>query len=405
MKKSKVVVLKFGGTSLGNVERLKNAAEIITSYKRKRYQPVVVVSAMGDTTDRLLSLANKITSSPTEREVDMLVSTGEQVSSSLLTMALHRIGENAVSFTGHQVGILTDSFHTRAKIVNIETRRIKQALKQGKIVVIAGFQGITPNNDISTLGRGGSDLSAVALAYTLGACACYIYTDVEGIYTADPRIVPAASKIGQISFDEMLEMASLGAQVMQTRAVEFAKKYNIPLVVKSSLSKGEGTVIMDTKRTLEGPVVRGITLNEESAKITVCDVPDKPGVAAGIFKELAEASVNVDMIVQNVSHKRITDISFTVDKSVLSKAVEAAERLAKKIGAADILSDQDIAKVSVVGIGMKSHPGVAAKVFKALSGRKVNIEMITTSEISISCVIAKKYGKIAVRALHKEFGL
>jgi len=405
MSKNKLIVQKYGGTSVANIERIKKVAQRIYSYWKKGIKLVVVVSAMGDTTDELIHLAEKINPRPSERELDMLLSTGEQISSALLAMALHKKGIPAVSFTGPQVGIITDKFHTQAKILKIEAERIKSALKKGKVVVVAGFQGQTTEREIATLGRGGSDLSAVALAGVLKADLCEIYTDVEGIYTADPRIVKKAKKLPCISFDEMLELASRGAQVMQTRAVEVAKKYNIKLVVRSSFSNKEGTIIMEKKPSIEEPVVRGITLTEKEAKITICKVPDKPGMAAKIFEELSSKNINIDMIVQNVSHQRITDISFTVEKSQAHKALEATKKVVKKIGAGFALYDEDIAKVSIVGIGMKAHSGVAYKMFKALARAKINIEMISTSEISISCVIRKKQGKLAVKVLHKAFNL
>ncbi|RKY34320.1 MAG: aspartate kinase, partial [Candidatus Duberdicusella sinuisediminis] len=311
MSKNKLIVQKYGGSSVANIERIKKVAQRIYSYWKKGAKLVVVVSAMGDTTDELIHLAEKINPRPSERELDMLLSTGEQISSALLAMALHKKRIPAVSFTGPQVGIITDKFHTQAKILKIEAERIKSALKKGKVVVVAGFQGQTTEREIATLGRGGSDLSAVALAGVLKADLCEIYTDVEGIYTADPRIVKKAKKLPCISFDEMLELASRGAQVMQTRAVEVAKKYNIKLVVRSSFSNKEGTIIMEKKPSIEEPVVRGITLTEKEAKITICKVPDKPGMAAKIFEELSSKNINIDMIVQNVSHQRITDISFT----------------------------------------------------------------------------------------------
>ncbi|RKY43116.1 MAG: aspartate kinase [Candidatus Omnitrophota bacterium] len=405
MSKNKLIVQKYGGSSVANIERIKKVAQRIYSYWKKGIKLVVVVSAMGDTTDELIHLAEKINPRPSERELDMLLSTGEQISSALLAMALHKKRIPAVSFTGPQVGIITDKFHTQAKILKIEAERIKSALKKGKVVVVAGFQGQTTEREIATLGRGGSDLSAVALAGVLKADLCEIYTDVEGIYTADPRIVKKAKKLPCISFDEMLELASRGAQVMQTRAVEVAKKYNIKLVVRSSFSNKEGTIIMEKKPSIEEPVVRGITLTEKEAKITICKVPDKPGMAAKIFEELSSKNINIDMIVQNVSHQRITDISFTVEKSQAHKALEATKKVVKKIGAGFALYDEDIAKVSIVGIGMKAHSGVAYKMFKALARAKINIEMISTSEISISCVIRKKQGKLAVKVLHKAFNL
>ena len=402
---NKIYVLKFGGTSIASTERINYVANRIYSYVKKGCRLAVVVSAMGNTTDGLIKLAKKINPHPSEREIDMLISTGEQISASLLAMALHKKKVDAISLVGHQVGIITDAKHTQAKILQIKTDRIKKEINRGRIVIVAGFQGMTAYNEITTLGRGGSDLSAVALAASLRASMCEIYTDVEGIYTADPRIVPGAKKIKHITFDEMLELASRGAQVMQTRAVEVAKRFNIPLHVRSSFSKKEGTIIMGKISYIEEPVVRGITLMENEIKITIRNVPDKPGIAAYIFTQLAYGDINVDMIVQNVSRKRTTDISFTIPESSVNKIRKLSNKIIKKIGAESILTDEDIAKVSVVGVGMKTHPGVAAKCFHALAKNKINIEMISTSEISISCVVKKKMGKKALRVLHKVFGL
>lgn len=403
---NKLIVQKYGGTSVGNVKRIEKVAERIISYAKKGYKLVVVVSAMGDTTDELIELAKKINPTPSEREMDMLISTGEQISSSLLAMAIHKKGFEAISFTGPQVGIITDIYHTRAKILKIKTERIKKELKSGKIVIVAGFQGISTSNEITTLGRGGSDLSAVALAVALRADVCEIYTDVKGIYTADPRIVKDAKKLKYITFDEMLELAARGAQVMQTRAVEVGKKFNMPIIVRSSFCKEEGTIIMEKiPNVIEEPVVRGVALTENEAKITICDVSDQPGIAAQIFNELALQHINIDMIVQNVSHKKMTDISFTVSKDNLQKALKVSKKIAETIGAGSVISDENIAKVSIVGVGMKSHSGVAAKCFSALAKNKINIEMISTSEISISCVVRKEFGKTALKALHKAFDL
>jgi len=403
--RNNLYVLKFGGTSVANRERIEEVAKIVISYIKKGINVVCVVSAMGDTTDRLISLAKEISPFPSEREMDMLISTGEQVSSALLAMALHKKGYDALSFVGYQVGIITDTSHTQARILKIETKKILDALRKKRIVIVAGFQGATEDGEITTLGRGGSDLSAVALACCLKAERCVIYTDVEGIYTADPRLVKGAKKLRYITFDEMLELAFLGAQVMQVRAVEVAKKFNMPIEVKSSFTRKEGTIIMGKTKFIEEPEVRGVALTENEAKLTICNVPDKPGIAASIFTELAKNNINVDMIVQNVSHKKITDISFTVPKNLLSKAEKVSQKIAQRIGATEVLSDCDIAKVSVVGVGMRSHPGVAAKCFSALAKRKINIEMISTSEISISCVVRKKEGKKALQVLHKEFNL
>ncbi len=400
-----LIVQKFGGSSVANPQRIKNVAQRVVNYRKKGYNLVVVVSALGDTTDELIKLANEINSHPSEREMDMLLSTGEQISVALLAMAIHKLGFEAISFTGAQVGIITDTTHTRARIIKINADKIKEELKLGKIVIVAGFQGVTLNQDITTLGRGGSDLTAVALAKELGAYECEIYTDVEGIYTTDPRLEPRARKIEEITYDEMLEMASLGAQVMQARSIEVAKKFNVPIHVRSSFSKNPGTMIIKEARRMEDVVVSAVTLNRNEAKITICNVPDRPGQAAKIFKTLAGAGINVDMIVQNVSHLRQTDISFTINKADSLKAIRLTKRVARDIAAGEALEDRDIARVSVVGVGMRSHPGVAATMFDTLAKNKINIEMISTSDISISCIINNKYVETAVRALHEEFGL
>jgi len=400
-----LIVQKFGGSSVADVQRIQHVAKRVTSYRKKGYDLVVVVSALGDTTDELIELANKINPEASEREMDMLLSTGEQISVALLAMAIHKLGFEAISFTGAQVGIITDTSHTRARIIKINTDKVKEGLKRGRIVIVAGFQGVTLNQDITTLGRGGSDLTAVALAKELKADECEIYTDVEGIYTTDPRIEPKAKRIQAITYDEMLEMASLGAQVMQARSIEVAKKFDVPIHVRSSFSDNPGTMIIKEVKRMEEVVVSGVTLNKNEAKITVCNVPDRPGVAAKIFKELASRGVNVDMIVQNVSHTRQTDISFTVGKTDVQKAVKFTKKVAGNIHSGEVLVDEDIARVSVVGVGMKSHPGVAATMFNALADNKINIEMISTSEISISCIIKKKFSETAVKALHEKFGL
>jgi len=400
-----LIVQKFGGSSLANPQRIQNVAQRVVNYRKKGYNLVVVVSALGDTTDELIKLANEINSHPSEREMDMLLSTGEQISVALLAMAIHKLGFEAISFTGAQVGIITDATHTRARIIKINADKIKEELKLGKIVIVAGFQGVTLNQDITTLGRGGSDLTAVALAKELKARECEIYTDVEGIYTTDPRLEPRARKIEEITYDEMLEMASLGAQVMQARSIEVAKKFNVPVHVRSSFSKNSGTMIIKEARRMEEVVVSAVTLNRNEAKITICNVPDRPGQAAKIFKTLAGAGINVDMIVQNVSHLRQTDISFTINKADSLKAIRLTKRVARDIAAGEALEDEDIARVSVVGVGMRSHPGVAATMFDTLAKNKINIEMISTSDISISCIINNKYVETAVRALHEEFGL
>ncbi|MDD5618448.1 MAG: aspartate kinase [Candidatus Omnitrophica bacterium] len=397
-----LVVQKYGGSSVANIERIKSVAERVAKYKRKGHSLVVVVSALGDTTDELLDLVNQITKDPPEREIDMLLSTGEQVSVAILAIALDKLGLQAISFTGAQVGIITDTTHTKARILRINAGRIKQELKKGKIVIVAGFQGINLNQDITTLGRGGSDLTAVALAKTLNADVCEIYTDVDGVYETDPRIVKDARKIDKISYDEMLEMASLGAQVMQVRSVELAKKFNIPIHVRSSFHYKDGTMIVKEAKNMEDVLVRSVTLNKNEAKITVCDVPDKPGIAAKIFNTIAQNYINVDMIVQNVSHTRITDISFTIPKADAFKTAKITRKIASRIGAGEVIEDHNIARISIVGVGMKSHPGVAAKMFEILAKNKVNIEMISTSDISISCIINKKSAEKAVKSIHDK---
>ncbi|MDP8266745.1 MAG: aspartate kinase [Candidatus Aceula meridiana] len=403
--KKKIIVQKFGGSSVANIDRIKEVAKRIASYKRHRQDVAVVVSALGDTTDKLEELAFSIDAHPPEREMDMLMSTGEQISCALLAMAVKKLGFDAVSFTGAQVGIRTDKAHTRARIIKIDAHRIKKAFAEDKIVIVAGFQGVTSDAEITTLGRGGSDLTAVALAKALGAKVCEIYTDVKGIYTTDPRIEKKAKKLTKITFEEMLEMAALGAQVMQTRSIEVAKKYNIPMHVRSSFSKEEGTMIVQKNEKMESVSVRGITCNKSEAKITICNVPDRPGIAARIFTEISKAEVSVDTIVQNVSHTRQTDISFTVPKTELTKTLKTIRNLSEKIKIGDVSSDKDIARVSIVGSGMRSHRGVAAKMFQTLADNKINIEMITTSEISISCIINRKSSDKAVKVLHKKFNL
>jgi aspartate kinase len=400
-----LIVQKFGGSSMANVERIKNVAKRIVTYRKQGYDLAVVVSALGDTTDELIKLANRINPCASEREMDMLLSTGEQVSVALLAMAIHKLGFEAISFTGAQVGIITDASYTRARIIKINADKIKQELRRGKIVIVAGFQGVTPNQDITTLGRGGSDLTAVALAKVLSAKECEIYTDVEGVYTTDPRIEPKAKKLEEITYDEMLEMASLGAQVMQARSIEVAKKFNVPVYVRSSFSNKPGTMIIKEVKRMEDVVVTAVTLNRNEAKITICDVPDRPGIAAKIFRELAGAGINIDMIVQNVSHLRQTDISFTIAKSEALKATRLTRKIAAHIRAGEVLEDEDIARISVVGVGMKSHRGVAATMFDTLAKNKINIEMISTSDISISCIIKNKFAETAVKALHERFGL
>lgn len=401
----KLIVQKYGGSSVANIDRIKAVAKNIIATKKHDTNVVVVVSAQGDTTDELEALAFQLSKNPPSREMDMLMSTGEQISCALMAIAIKELGHSVISFTGAQVGIRTCSTYSKARIQSIDAQRIYKALEEDKIIIVAGFQGVTEENDITTLGRGGSDLTAVALALTLKADVCEIYTDVQGIYTTDPRIVKEARKLKTISFDEMLEMASLGAQVMQARSIEVAKRFNVPIHVRSSFSKEEGTMIMSTNEKLEEIAVHGITCNKSEAKITICSVPDQPGVAAKIFTEISKIGVSVDTIVQNVSHTRLTDISFTVPKNDLPRALKSTERIAKRIGAGEVLHDKNIARVSIVGSGMRSHPGIAANMFKTLAKHKINIEMISTSEISISCIIQQIHTNKAVKALHKSFGL
>jgi len=405
VKNSNIIVQKYGGTSVADPKRIKEVAKRVNLYRKKGHNVVVVVSALGDTTDKLVSLAAEISKNPPEREMDMLLSTGEQVSVALLAMALHKLGQEAISFTGAQVGIITDTSHTKAKIIDVNAKKIKEELKRQKIVIVAGFQGTSLDQEITTLGRGGSDMTAVALAKVLNADMCEIYTDVKGVYTADPRIVPDARKLDNVSYDEMLEMASLGAQVMQARSMEVASKFNVPMKVRSSFSNEEGTVITKEAKDMEGVLVRGVTVNKTEAKVTVCDVQDKPGEASRLFEKLARAGVNVDMIIQNVSKTKMTDISFTVEEKDLPKVRKIISKIIKEISARGVQYDKFIAKISIVGIGMRSHSGVAAKMFSILATEKINIKMISTSEIKISCVVSEKEADKAVRALHKAFGL
>jgi len=400
-----VVVQKYGGSSVKDAAHIKNVAKRIVKTKKKGNTVVVVVSALGDTTDMLLDLAGQITDNPLDREMDMLLSTGEQVSISLLAMAIHELGEGAVSLTGYQVGIVTDPSHTKARIVDIDTAKIKKALKKHGIVIVAGFQGKTANEEITTLGRGGSDLTAVALAAALKSKCCEIFTDVDGVYTTDPRIEPSAKKLKTVSYEEMLELASLGAKVMHSRSIEVANKYNVPIYVRNSKNNKPGTLITREDKTMEQVLVRGIALNKDEAKVSIFEVPDKPGVAAKIFKILAEAQVNVDMIIQNKTASKKTDLSFTIMKSSLKKALPVVKKAAAEVKAGSVVTDEKIAKLSVVGVGMKSHSGVAHKLFSALAEKKINIDMISTSEIKISCIIDSKNANEAVRVVHKKFNL
>lgn len=400
-----LIVQKYGGTSVGDPERIKNVARRVAKTRKEGHDVVVVVSAMAGETDRLINLTKKITEEPDPREMDMVVSTGEQVSIGLLAMALHDLGIKARSFTGFQVGILTDTSHTKARIKNIEAQKVKEALKRGEVAIVAGFQGITAEEDITTLGRGGSDTSAVAVAAAIKANVCEIYTDVDGVYTTDPNIVPEARKLERISYDEMLEMASLGAKVLQTRSVEFGKNFNVPIHVRSSFNEKEGTWVVKEDRDMEKIVVSGVTYNKNEAKVSITRVPDKPGIAGKIFGAIADANVSVDMIIQDISQDGYTDISFTIPKGDLKKVLAALEPVAKEIGVTSVIPDDKIAKISIVGVGMRSHSGVAARMFSVLAKENINILMISTSEIKISCVIEAKYTELAVRVLHQAFGL
>ncbi len=397
-----VVVQKFGGTSVGSLERIENAARRVLSALQEGKKVVVVSSAMAGDTDGLISMAKEITEFPNEREMDMLLATGEQKAIALFAMTLRKLGYPAVSLCGWQVPIITDEVHTKARIRKIGTQRLRNLINEGSIPVVAGFQGITEDWEITTLGRGGSDTTAVALAAALGAD-CEIYTDVTGVFTADPRLVPNARKIPFISYEEMLELASLGAKVMQIRSVEFAAKYRVRIHVRSSFAQEEGTWIVPEDEIMEKVAVRGITVDTNESRITVVRVPDKPGIAAKLFKALGEAHIVVDMIVQNVSHEGYTDMSFTVSKGDAPKAEEIVKKVASEIGAKEVVRDDRVAKVSIVGLGMRSSYGTAAKMFEVLSKNGINIMAISTSEIKISCLIDQKYAELAVRALHEAF--
>jgi len=400
-----LIVQKYGGTSVGTIERIHKVADRVAQAHRAGDQVVVVLSAMSGETDRLVKLAHEATPMPDEREMDMLLSTGERVTIALLAMDLRGRGINARSFTGRQVGIITDSAHTKARIARVTADRLRDALNQGVIPVVAGFQGINEQSDVTTLGRGGSDLSAVALAAALKADRCIIFTDVDGVYTADPNVVPAAKRIDKISYEEMLEMASLGAKVLQARSVEFAAKFNVPVEVNSSFKEGKGTLVTREDADMEAVAVAGVTGDRNQAKITIVGVPDKPGIAARIFGPVAQAHVNVDMIIQNMGQDSLTDLSFTVPRADLRKATPIIQSVAKAIEAKSVSITESIAKVSLIGVGMRSHSGVASKMFEVLSREGINILMISTSEIKISCVIDEKYLELAMRSLHSAFGL
>jgi len=399
----KIIVQKYGGTSVKNPERIRAVASRIKSYTEKGYSVVVVVSAMGKTTDVLVDLAKELSDNPSKREMDMLLSTGEQVSIALLAIALHEAGVDAVSYTGSQIKVMTDGNFSNAKISNISTERIFKSLNENKVVIVAGFQGIDEDENITTLGRGGSDTSAVALAAVLGTRDCEIYTDVNGVYTADPRVISATRKLKEISYDEMLELARLGAGVLHSRSVEFAKKFNIRLHVRSSFSFEEGTIVMPMEEMVEKFIISGITAKQDEAKVTIRDIPDKPGISAKLFNELGKYKIYVNMIVQSTGHDNRASISFTVKKEDLSKTIELCNELNKVFGGSAVESKENIAIVSAVGVGMLSSYGVAGKMFGVLSEQNINIEMISTSEIGISCVVDSIYAELAAKLLHKAF--
>jgi aspartate kinase len=402
-----LIVQKYGGTSVKDVERIKAVAERVVNTAKQGNSVAVVVSAMAGETDKMIRLAHELSASPREREMDMLLSSGERVTSALTAIAIEALGYQAKALTGRQAGIITDTVHTRARIAKIAGEKIKKSIDEGYIVVIAGFQGVTEGEtEVTTLGRGGSDLSAVAVAAAVGADLCEIYTDVDGVYTTDPNIVPRARKLKKISYEEMLELASLGAKVLQTRSVEFAMKYNVPVVVRSSFNDNPGTLVVEEDRDMENVVVSGIAHDKNQTKITVVDVPDKPGIAGKLFDAIASANIVVDMIVQNVSSDgKSADISFTVPKTDSKRTLEVANAIAKGLGAKGVDMREDISKVSIVGVGMRTHSGVAAKMFRSLAEQGINILMISTSEIKVSCIIELKYTELAVRVLHDAFGL
>ena len=402
-----LIVQKFGGTSVGSPERIAQVAEKIAKFREAGDDIVVVVSAMSGETNRLLALAKQVAGKPSLREMDVMIATGEQVTIALLAMALNKIGVPAVSFTGVQVPIVTDSEHGKARILSIDESKVSEQLKAGKVVVVAGFQGVDEQGCITTLGRGGSDTTAVALAAALKAEECHIYTDVDGVYTTDPRVVPRAQRLDRITFEEMLEMASLGSKILQLRSVEFAGKYNVPLRVLHSFEEGSGTLITtdDNEDSMEQPIISGIAFNRDEAKLTIRGVPDTPGVAFKILGPISAANIDIDMIVQNVAQDNTTDFTFTVNNVDYDKALDVLKTTAQEIGAGEVSGTTNIAKVSIVGVGMRSHPGVASSMFEALAKENINIQMISTSEIRVSVVIDERYVELAVRALHTAFGL
>ena len=400
-----LIVQKFGGTSVGSTEKIKAVAKRVLNYQQQGNQMVVVLSAMSGETDRLTALAQDIQKIPNRREMDMLLSTGEQVTIALFAMAVKEMGADAVSFLGDQIAIRTDNMHTKARIKSIDTDKILANLEQGKIVTIAGFQGVTEEGDITTLGRGGSDTTAVALAAALKADACEIFTDVDGVYTTDPNICTKARKIDKISYDEMLELASLGAKVLDIRSVGLAKRYRVPLHVRSTFTENEGTWVVEEEKIMESMLVSGVTYNKNEARITIKNVPDQPGIAAKIFLPISDAGILVDMIIQNTSDSHLTDMTFTVMRSDYARAMEILKEVAREIGAESVTGDEDIAKISIVGVGMRNHSGIASTMFQILANEGINVEMISTSEIKVSCVVAEKYTELAVRALHDAFAL
>jgi aspartate kinase len=400
-----LIVQKFGGTSVGNMERIRNVAKRVARTFSEGNEVVVVLSAMSGETNRLVGLCHEASEFPIGREYDLVISTGEQVTIGLLAIVLKEMGYSAKSFLGHQVPIVTDSQFASARIESIDSHRMKEELAKGTILVVAGFQGVDSHGNITTLGRGGSDTTAVAIAAALKADLCEIYTDVEGVYTTDPNICGEARKLDRVSYDEMLEMASLGAKVLQTRSVEFAKKYEVPVMVRSSFNDAAGTLVCKEDEEMEKVVVSGITYNKNEAKISVLRVPDRPGIAAKLFRPLTEAGINVDMIVQNISQDAHTDLTFTVSKEDFKRGLKIVQETAGQIEAKDVVGDPNIAKISIVGAGMRSHAGVASKMFDVMAREGINIQMISTSEIKVSCVVDVKYTELAVRVLHESFGL
>ncbi len=400
-----IIVQKYGGTSVGSVEKIRAVAERVIEAHKEGNQMVVVLSAMAGQTDGLIKLASRISPDPDPREMDVLLATGEQVSVALFAMTVKSLGFEACSFLGFQVAIHTDDLYGKARIHNIDTERIRKNLNEGRIVTVAGFQGLDDHGDITTLGRGGSDTTAVALAAALKADVCEIFTDVEGVYTTDPNICPKAGKMDFISYDEMLEMASLGAKVLEIRSVEFAKKFNVPIHVRSTFTKERGTMVVAETNDMEKVVVTGVAYNKNEARVTITKVPDHPGIASTIFEPVFKAGIVVDMIVQNTSQDAFTDLTFTVPKADFYKTMKLVGEVAERIGAEKVMGDEDIAKVSIIGVGMRTHAGVAKKMFETLAEENINIMMISTSEIKISCVIEEKYTELAVRVLHTAFGL